>query len=86
MPSDSLPATTRRILSLWLPRLAAERILRREGAVLTGPFAVVRDVASSLSRTGFTHVLFINGEDYTCSIYLYRMLHFRVFYKRGGHM
>lgn len=28
--------------------------------------AVMRDVASSLSRTGFTHVLFINGGCCVC--------------------
>lgn len=33
----------RRILSLWFPRLAAERLLRQERGVLNGPVAVVRD-------------------------------------------
>ncbi len=47
MQSDSLPASTRRILSLWFPRLAADRILRREGAALAGPFAVVRDTGNT---------------------------------------
>ncbi|PRY24310.1 protein ImuB [Aliiruegeria haliotis] len=36
----------RRILSLWFPRLAAERLLRLEGGVQTAPFAVVRDVGN----------------------------------------
>ncbi len=31
----------RRILSVWFPRLAAERILRLERGTITGPFAVV---------------------------------------------
>lgn len=34
----------RRILSLWFPRLAVERALRRRGVVLPGPFAVVGEV------------------------------------------
>ena len=33
----------RRILSLWFPRLAAERILRQRREVLPLPFAVVAD-------------------------------------------
>ena len=33
----------RRILSLWFPRLAAERHLRIEPALAAGPFAVVAD-------------------------------------------
>jgi protein ImuB len=33
----------RRILSLWFPRLAAERVLRRQGGALPQPFAVVAD-------------------------------------------
>ena len=44
----------RRILSLWFPRLAAERLLRMERGLLDAPFAVVEDrgnmqVLSSLS-------------------------------------
>jgi len=44
----------RRILSLWFPRLGAERLLRLESGLLGGPVAVVRDqgnmqVLSSLS-------------------------------------
>jgi protein ImuB len=35
--------THRRILSLWFPRLAAERHLRRLGGALPHPFAVVED-------------------------------------------
>ena len=31
----------RRILSVWFPRLAAERVLRTERGTLTGPFAIV---------------------------------------------
>ena len=34
-------AHRRRILSLWFPRLAAERVLRLERGTLTGPFAIV---------------------------------------------
>jgi protein ImuB len=41
----------RRILSLWFPRLSAERLLRRERATLPVPFAVVAEV-------GNTQVLF----------------------------
>lgn len=33
----------RRILSLWFPRLAAERVLRRQAGALPAPFAVVAD-------------------------------------------
>ncbi len=36
-------SSVRRILSLWFPRLAAERLLRAEGGAIGGPFAVVRD-------------------------------------------
>ena len=36
--------SNRRILSLWFPRLAAERVLRRRGAALPVPFAVVGDL------------------------------------------
>ncbi len=35
--------SARRILSLWFPRLAAERVLRQERGTLDVPFAVVRD-------------------------------------------
>ena len=46
--------SSRRILSLWFPRLAAEQQARREGVPLTGPLAIVADqqnaqVLSSLS-------------------------------------
>lgn len=45
----------RRILSLWFPRLAAERLLRMERGYLDAPFAVVQDqnnmqVLASLSQ------------------------------------
>ena len=33
---------TRRILSLWFPRLAAERVLRTERGSLGGPLAIVK--------------------------------------------
>jgi len=33
----------RRILSLWFPRLAAERLLRAESGIMDAPFAVVAD-------------------------------------------
>ena len=33
--------THRRILSVWFPRLAAERVLRLERGTITGPFAVI---------------------------------------------
>ena len=45
----------RRILSLWFPRLAAERLLRMDRGYLDAPFAVVKDlnntqVLASLSQ------------------------------------
>ncbi|SNS94196.1 Y-family DNA polymerase [Tropicimonas sediminicola] len=36
-------SSVRRILSLWFPRLAAERLLRVDGVGVDAPFAVVRD-------------------------------------------
>ena len=36
----------RRILSLWFPRLGAERILRLERGLIDAPFAVVRDTGN----------------------------------------
>ena len=36
----------RRILSLWFPRLAAERVLRGAGAALAGPLAVVAEAGN----------------------------------------
>ena len=35
--------TNRRILSLWFPRLAAERCLRLDRGLPAGPFAVAAD-------------------------------------------
>lgn len=40
--------SARRIVSLWLPRLAAERLLRRMGGV-GAPFAVVGEVRGALT-------------------------------------
>ncbi len=37
----------RRILSLWFPRFAAERVLRRGGATLPEPFAVVAEAGGA---------------------------------------
>lgn len=37
----------RRILSLWFPRLAADQALRGERGLLTGPLAVVEEVANT---------------------------------------
>ena len=37
----------RRILSLWFPRLAADRALRAERGLMMAPFAVVQEVANS---------------------------------------
>jgi protein ImuB len=37
----------RRILSLWFPRLGAERLLRQSRGLPPGPFAVVADVANA---------------------------------------
>ncbi len=36
----------RRILSLWFPRLAAERLLRVEPGIMDAPFAVVADTGN----------------------------------------
>jgi protein ImuB len=46
----------RRILSLWFPRLAAERLLRRQGGALPQPFAVVAD------RMGAQVLVSVNAE------------------------
>lgn len=60
----SLPLMAyRRILSLWFPRLGAERILRLQRGALEGPFAVVREennmqVLASLSETAEAEGLF----------------------------
>ncbi|MCT8159043.1 DNA polymerase Y family protein [Pseudoruegeria sp. SHC-113] len=53
----------RRILSLWFPRLGAERLLRMERGTVDAPFAVVRDtgqmqVLSSLSAAASAEGLF----------------------------
>ena len=37
----------RRILSLWFPRLAAERHLRRAPGLAEAPFAVLREAATT---------------------------------------
>ena len=44
----------RRILSLWFPRLAADRALRAERGLLSGPLAVVQDIANSQSLMSLT--------------------------------
>ena len=44
----------RRILSLWFPRLAADRALRAERGLLPGPLAVVEEVANSQSLMSLT--------------------------------
>jgi len=54
----------RRILSLWFPRLGAERILRLQRGTIDAPFAVVREeknmqVLSSLSREAEAEGLFV---------------------------
>ncbi len=54
----------RRILSLWFPRLGAERILRLQRGTTLGPFAVVRElnnmqVLSSLSGEAEAEGLFV---------------------------
>ena len=38
----------RRIISLWLPRFAAEWRLRRIGEIGDGPFAIVSEVSGAL--------------------------------------
>ncbi|MEP3298951.1 MAG: DNA polymerase Y family protein [Pseudoruegeria sp.] len=54
----------RRILSLWFPRLGAERLLRQERGLIDAPMAVVRDtgqmqVLSSLSAPASEAGLFV---------------------------
>ncbi|MEO1000754.1 MAG: DNA polymerase Y family protein, partial [Pseudomonadota bacterium] len=46
----------RRILSLWLPRLAAERVLRREPALAEAPFAVVEETGGLLRLSALNGV------------------------------
>ena len=40
------PKKTRRILSLWFPRLAAERLLRAEPGLAEAPLAVIRETGN----------------------------------------
>jgi protein ImuB len=47
-------STTRRILSLWFPRLAAERVLRREPQLAAPPFAIVADRRGALVLASLT--------------------------------
>lgn len=44
----------RRILSLWFPRMAAERVLRREPALMGPPFAVVAEHANAQSLSSLS--------------------------------
>ncbi|MDG4647071.1 DNA polymerase Y family protein [Roseibacterium sp. SDUM158017] len=46
MPSQHTDTKTRRILSLWFPRLAAERVLRLEPALSETPLAVVSETGN----------------------------------------
>jgi protein ImuB len=46
MPADRNLAQNRRILSLWFPRLGADRVLRAEPALIDTPLAVVGEVAN----------------------------------------
>ena len=43
--------TNRRILSLWFPRLAAERCLRLDRGLPAGPFAVAADSGNAQDLT-----------------------------------
>jgi len=43
-----LALRSRRILSLWLPRLSAEHALRHDGAARPGPFAVIAEARGAL--------------------------------------
>ncbi len=45
----------RRILSLWFPRLAAERVLRLEPALADSPLAVVGELGNLRQITSLTH-------------------------------
>jgi len=45
----------RRILSLWFPRLGAERVLRAEQGSLSGPLAVVSEVSNSQVISALNH-------------------------------
>jgi protein ImuB len=51
----------RRILSLWFPRLAAERVLRREPALAEAPLAVVGEVGNLRQITSLTHAASARG-------------------------
>jgi protein ImuB len=45
--SDHLNPSHRRILSLWFPRLGAERVLRLARGSLSGPLAIVEEVSNT---------------------------------------
>ena len=49
-----MPAKNRRILSLWFPRLSAERCLRLNRGLPQGPFAVVGDVNNAQLLTSLS--------------------------------
>ncbi|MFT6773522.1 MAG: protein ImuB [Paracoccaceae bacterium] len=46
------PPRSRRILSLWLPRLSAERALRHDGTASCAPFAVIAESRGALALVG----------------------------------
>ncbi|MEM1234543.1 MAG: DNA polymerase Y family protein, partial [Pseudomonadota bacterium] len=43
---NMLEGSSRRILAIWLPRLGAERVLRRARGTLTAPLAIVRETGN----------------------------------------
>ena len=64
MPTaDPRPArpVNRRILSLWFPRLAAERLLRHEPALTEVPLAVVGETGNLRRITALTHAASARG-------------------------
>jgi protein ImuB len=61
MPPDRSDTRTRRILSLWFPRLAAERVLRMEPALSEIPLAVVSETGNLRQVASLTTVAEARG-------------------------
>jgi protein ImuB len=73
MPSTPPNVRTRRILSLWFPRLAAERALRLEPALTEAPLVVVSETGNLRSVAALTEAAEARG------------LHRNQPLERGGH-
>lgn len=56
MPGSTTIPKTRRILSLWFPRLAAERVVRCEPGLSEAALVVVREAGNMRSVAALTHV------------------------------